>query len=271
MASTTTAPLLLALHRGEPQLMFGIRTSRSTDAVRIAASTGHHCVMIDLEHSAMPVDTAVTLAATAGDLGLTSLVRVPEREYGMIGRLLDGGADGIIAPRVETADEARTLVEACRFPPRGHRSAVAQLPQRGMAPTAAAELNPAIDRTTIVKVLIESPRGVANVAEIAAVPGVDIVGIGANDLSAELGIPGDYDDPRIAAAVDALVAAVRSQGTLGMIGGVPPGPAMRRFLDAGLSPLVLTGTDSGFLFSGASARAAEWLAAIPATPARAAE
>ena len=189
-------------------------------------------------------------------------MRVPEREYGMIGRLLDGGVDGIIAPRVETADEARTLVDASRFPPRGHRSAVTQLPQRAMTPTAAAELNPSIDASTIVKILIESPRGVANVAEIAAVPGVDIVGIGANDLSAELGVPGDYDDPRIGAAVDALVAAVRSHGTLGMIGGVPPGPAMRRFLDAGLSPLILTGTDSAFLYGGASSRAAEWLAAV---------
>jgi 2-keto-3-deoxy-L-rhamnonate aldolase RhmA len=189
-------------------------------------------------------------------------VRVPEREYGMIGRLLDGGADGIIAPRVETADEARTLVEACRFPPNGHRSAVTQLPQRRMAPAAAAELNAAIDTSTIVKILIESPRGVANAAEIAAVPGVDIVGIGANDLSAEYGVPGDYDDPRIAAAVDAIVAAVRAHGKLGMIGGVPPGHRMQRFLAAGLCPLVLTGTDSAFLFSAASARAAEWLAAI---------
>ncbi|WP_426516384.1 HpcH/HpaI aldolase family protein [Diaminobutyricibacter sp. McL0618] len=264
MQSSPTAPLLQALHLGEPQLMFGIRMSRSTDAVRIAASTGHHCVMIDLEHSTMSTDTAATLAAAAHDLGLTSLVRVPEREYGMIGRLLDGGADGIIAPRVETADDARTLVDACRFPPRGHRSAVTQLPQRGMTPASAADLNPATDASTIVKVLIESPRGVANMAEIAAVAGVDIVGIGANDLSAELGIPGDYDDPRIAAAVAELVTAVHAEGTLGMIGGVPPGPAMRRFLQAGLCPLVLTGTDSGFLYSAASTRAAEWLAA--ATP-----
>jgi 2-keto-3-deoxy-L-rhamnonate aldolase RhmA len=264
MTLSAAAPLLEALHRAEPQLMFGIRMSRTTDAVRIAASTGHHCVMIDLEHSTMPVDTAVAMAAAAGDLGLTSLVRVPEREYGMIGRLLDGGADGIIAPRVETADEARTLVEACRFPPRGHRSAVTQLPQRGMAPATATELNPAIDRSTIVKVLIESPRGVANVAEIAAVPGIDIVGIGANDLSAELGIPGDYDDPRMVEAVKDLVSAVRTQGTLGMIGGVPPGPAMKRFLDAGLCPLVLTGTDTAFLYSAAASRAAEWLAVATA-------
>ena len=262
MTPTGKAPLLDALHRGEPQLMFGIRTSRSTGCRAYRRLNGPHCAMIDLEHSTMPVDTAAAMAATAGDLGLTSLVRVPEREYGMIGRLLDGGADGIIAPRIETADEARSLVDACRFPPRGHRSAVTQLPQRRMAPASAAELYPAIDRSTIVKILIESPCGVANVGEIAAVPGVDIVGIGANDLSAELGIPGDYDDPRIAAAVDAVVAAVRAQGTLGMIGGVPIGSAMQRFLNSGLCPLVLTGIDSALLYGASSARAAKWLAAV---------
>jgi 2-keto-3-deoxy-L-rhamnonate aldolase RhmA len=86
------------LRAGEPVLMLAVRSSRTADVLRIARSTGHHAVMIDLEHSTMPLDVAASLCATAGDLGLFPFVRVPEREYGALGRLPDGGAQGIIAP-----------------------------------------------------------------------------------------------------------------------------------------------------------------------------
>ena len=66
----------------------------------------------------MPIDTAALICAAALDLGLAPFARIPEREYGVIGRLLDGGVLGIIAPRVETAEEAQDIVAACRFPPR---------------------------------------------------------------------------------------------------------------------------------------------------------
>jgi len=258
----TSAPvsLLAALRAGVPQLMLGVRISRTTDIARIAKSAGYDCLMIDLEHSAMSVDTAAALAAASGDLGLTALVRVPEHEYGMIGRLLDGGAHGIIAPRVETAEQARRLVEACRFPPRGHRSQLSQLPQRGMVPTPAAALNSTIDRETIVKVLIESPRGVAHVDEIAAVDGIDIIGIGANDLTSELGAPGDHDHPGLGLAVDLVLAAARAHDRIAMIGGVPQGPLQQRLIEAGFAPMLLAGIDSDLLFRAAVDRSSETLA-----------
>ncbi|WP_137843346.1 aldolase/citrate lyase family protein [Microbacterium sp. 2FI] len=254
---------LRALRAREPQLMLGVRMSRTTDIARIAQSAGFHCLMIDLEHSSMSIDTAVALAAAAGDLGLTALVRVPEHEYGVIGRLLDGGAHGIIAPRVETADQARRIVEACRFPPRGHRSQLSQLPHRGMVPTPAATLNTAIDRETIVKILIESPLGIANIEEIAAVDGIDIIGIGANDLTSELGVPGDHDDPAVQAAARDVLAAAGSNGKLAMIGGVPLGEVQRQLLMEGMAPLFLAGIDSDLLYRASLDRAvtvAEWYA-----------
>lgn len=119
-------PFLDRLHAGELTLMLGIRTSRTPDIVHIAHSTGHHSVMVDLEHSAMSTDVAAQLCAAAGSLGMTALVRIPEREYGMIGRLLDGGAHGVVAPRVETPDEAEQIALACRFP----RAAGGRRPRR---------------------------------------------------------------------------------------------------------------------------------------------
>ena len=107
----------------------------------------------------MSFDVAAQLCAAAGDLGLTPFVRIPERDYGTIGRLLDGGAHGIIAPRVETAAEAETIGRACRFPPRGQRSQIAMVPQLGMRPTPARELNPALDEPTIVQILARDAGG----------------------------------------------------------------------------------------------------------------
>jgi len=86
---------------------------------RIARATGHQAIWIDLEHSTIPIDTAASICAVAMDIGLASLVRVPEREYGVIGQLLDSGVLGIIAPRIESVEEAQDVVAACRFPPLG--------------------------------------------------------------------------------------------------------------------------------------------------------
>jgi 2-keto-3-deoxy-L-rhamnonate aldolase RhmA len=248
------------LRSGEPALMLAIRSSRTADVVRIAKSTGHQAVMIDLEHSTMPLDVAAGLAATAGDLGVFPFVRVPEREYGALGRLLDGGAQGIIAPRVETAAEAATVARACRFAPRGQRSQLATVPQLGMRPTPAATLNPALDDATVVQILIETPAGVASADEIAAVDGVDMLAFGANDFTAELGVPGQYGDPRVTEAVAALAEACKRHGKLLMVGGIAD-PARLSELDSlGVSPLRLTGTDSDMLYAGAAARAERFLA-----------
>jgi 2-keto-3-deoxy-L-rhamnonate aldolase RhmA len=235
-------PLLSRLRAGELTLMMGIRSARTPDAVRIAGATGHHAVMVDLEHSAMSVDAAAQLAATAHDIGLVPLVRIPEREYGVIGRLLDGGAQGIVAPRVETAEQALAITRACRFAPRGH------------------------DDDTVVVMLLETPAGLANAGQIAALDGVDMLAIGANDLTAELGAPGRYDDPRVSEAVSAAAEACRRHGKLLMIGGVADLPMLGTLAGLGACPLYLTGTDSDLLYAGSLARAhqfTEWFGARP--------
>jgi len=247
------------LHGNDPVLMLAVRSSRTADVIRIAKSTGHHAVMIDLEHSTMTLDVAASLCSTAADLGLFPFVRVREREYGALGPLLDGGAQGVIAPRVETAADATAVARACRFAPRGQRSQLAAVPQFGLRPTPAATLNPALDDATIVQILIETPAGVARAGEIAAVPGVDMLAFGANDFTAELGVPGQYADPRVTQAISALAAAAKEHGKLLMVGGVAD-PALLRDFDAlGACPLRLTGTDTDMLYAGAAARAERFL------------
>src|ERR1700726_4653775 len=129
------------LTQGIPVAALGVRSSRTADIARIARSSGHHAIWVDLEHSTMSIDTAALICAAALDLGLAPFARIPEREYGVIGRLLDGGVLGIIAPRVETVEQAQDIVAACRFPPFGHRSAVATLPHLDFAKLPAEEFN----------------------------------------------------------------------------------------------------------------------------------
>jgi 2-keto-3-deoxy-L-rhamnonate aldolase RhmA len=243
------------LRAGELTLMLGVRTGRTPDVIRIAATSGHHAVLIDLEHSAMGFDIAAQLCAAAGDLGLTPFVRVPEREYGAIGRLLDGGAHGIVAPRVETVAEAEDVSRACRFPPSGQRSQIASVPQLGMRPTPATASNPALDALTIVQILLETPAGVAQADAIAALPGVDMLALGANDLTAELGVPGQYGHPDVRDAIVAVAEASRRHGKPFMLGGVGDLALLEQYVALGVSPLLLTGIDSDLLFSAASTRA----------------
>jgi 2-keto-3-deoxy-L-rhamnonate aldolase RhmA len=241
--------------------MLGIRTSRTTDVVRIAEATGHHSVLIDLEHATMSLDTAGQLCSTSHDLGLTPFVRLPERDYGAIGRLLDGGAHGIVAPRIETAEEALTVARACRFPPRGQRSAISAVPQVALRPTPASDLNPILDASTIVQILVETPCGVANADAIAQIDGVDMLAVGANDLTAELGVPGEHRDPRVHDAIATVAAACRRHDKLLMVAGIADLSVVSSLAGLGVCPLYLTGMDTDLLFTEARARAGRFRAA----------
>jgi 2-keto-3-deoxy-L-rhamnonate aldolase RhmA len=257
IGSQSPNPFLRRISDGDLTLMLVIRSHRTAEVVRLAAATGHHAVMVDLEHSTMSTDQAAQMCAVAADLGLTPLVRVPEREYGDVARLLDGGAHGIIFPRIETANEATTASRACRFAPRGQRSAVSSVPQLGMRPTKAADLARALDDLTIVQMLIETPEAVANADAIAAVDGVDSLCIGANDLTLELGIPGAYSDPRFLEAVAAVTEACRRHSKPLQIGGVADLEIIASLVRAGASALMITGTDTDLLFSAAGRRVSE--------------
>ena len=262
---TAGVQFLDRLRAGDLTLMLGIRGSRTTDVVGIAHSTGHHCIMVDLQHSTMPTDVAAALCTAAGSLGMTALVRIPEGEYGMIGRVLDGGAHGVIAPRIETVEEARRVARACRFAPRGQRSQTSQVPQFGMRPTPAAELNPALDESVVVQMLLETPKGIANADAIAAQDGVDMLAIGANDLTTELGVPGRFDDPRIEDAVATVAEACRRHRKLLMVAGIRDQSTYESLVPLGVCPLVLTGMDTMLLYQAAAASAERAIASNQAT------
>jgi 2-keto-3-deoxy-L-rhamnonate aldolase RhmA len=231
------------LRNGQPLYALGVRFSRTTDIARLAHGAGYHVIWVDLEHSTIALDEAVQICGCAADLGMTPWVRVAERDYGSIGRVLDGGASGIIVPRVEDADQASDAVMATRFPPLGQRSQIAILPQLQFERLPAGETNRRIDAMNTLQVLIETRKGVENADAIAAVDGVDILGVGINDLSADLGCLGEQSHPALQAACEKVIAAARRHGKLPIVGGVADPARYAQLLMLGMAPLIMAGMD----------------------------
>jgi 2-keto-3-deoxy-L-rhamnonate aldolase RhmA len=250
--------VLQRLAQGEPLLSLGIRNARTAEIVRMAKTAGFGLLWIDLEHSSISIDCAAQIIGSAADLAMEAWVRVPERDYGVIGRLLDGGATGIIAPRVETAEEARKVVDAVRFPPRGQRSLTALLPQAKYRRMPAAELMRCADLATTVHILIESAQGVRNADAIAAIDGVDILHVGLNDLSVDLGHVDQLRHPDVLDACKRVIGAAHSRDKLAVVGGATDPALFVELLNAGAAPLVFAAIDTDVIAAGLTQRATDW-------------
>jgi 2-keto-3-deoxy-L-rhamnonate aldolase RhmA len=170
---------------------------------------GFDFVVIDLEHSSVGVSTLEPLIIAARAVGLATLVRTWGEDVGLIGKVLDMGAHGIMAPHVDSAERARAIVEQARFPPQG---------RRGFSPLTKfdAQREPlrALGQSTYVVVQIEGHKAMERVGKIATVPGVDAVFVGPYDLALSMGIkPGSA---RVFSAAERMAREVPSTIALGI-------------------------------------------------------
>jgi 2-keto-3-deoxy-L-rhamnonate aldolase RhmA len=243
------------LEAGELALGVGLRQARTVDIAKIMKTAGYDFLFIDGEHNAMSVDMAGQIINAAQDAGITPIVRGPGFQHFHASRALDAGAQGIVVPHVDTAEIAARMVDQCRYPPQGHRSVTGTLPQIDFAALPMAEATAAINEATLVVVMLETPLAIDNVEAIAAVPGLDVLLVGANDLCMEMGIPGELDHPRIGQAFERIVAACRANGKHAGLGGVYDPPLMERYLAMGFR-MVLAGSDFSFMLGAAKERAA---------------
>ncbi len=242
------------LKEGRLAIGMGLRQARTVDAAQIARTAGFDWLFIDCEHSSMDTDTAAQIAAASLAAGITPLVRVPGKEHWHASRMLDNGAQGVVVPHVDTAGEAKRVADACRFPPLGHRSMGGGLQQLGFAPMPVGEAARIVNDETLVVVMLESPAGIENCEAIAAVPGIDALLIGTNDFCFELGVPGQFDDPRVAQAYRRMIAACRRHGKFAGMGGMYTAPLLERHIAMGVQ-LVLAGSDFSLLMQAATERA----------------
>jgi len=214
---------------------------RSLETIEIIALAGFHAVILDLEHGPYGVDSLGSLILAARARGIYTIVRVLKNDSGMIGAVLDAGADGVLVPQVSTKAEAQAAVDAARFAPDGMRGANSWV--------RAADFNGSSDwfakanREVAVIVMIEGKAGVANVLDIVNTPSLDGVFLGPVDLSHSLGVPGQVDHDLVVEKMrDVLCIAKRHSLATAVFSPTPE--ASRQWLEMG-AKVIACGVDTG--------------------------
>lgn len=239
-------PALERLRRGELSLGIVLRQARSVETARIFATAGFDWLFLDLEHNPMSIETASEMSVAALDSGIAPLVRVPENQYWLATRALDGGAQGIVMPHVDTVEQARETVRNLRYPPVGRRSISSMQVHVGFRHVPVGELTRALDERFLVAVMLETEAAIGNCEAIAAVEGIDVVMVGANDLCLDLGMPGEVMHPGVVAMYERVAAACRAQGRFAGIGGVRTEADLKVCFDLGFR-FILAANDVALL------------------------
>ena len=215
---------------------------------------GFDFLVVDMEHVPLDVADMIEILRTVAGTPAQAIVRPPWNDMVTVKRTLDAGAQSLMFPFVQNADEARRAVAFTRYPPAGVRG-VAATHRGSRYGTIANYLKRANDEVCVI-VQIETPAALERLEEIAAVPGVDSIFVGPGDLSASMGHLGDIAHAEVQAKLAAAAAACRKLGKpCGIIGFNPE--AAKKFLGYGFS-WVAVGSDMALMVG----RAQEYLAAM---------
>jgi 4-hydroxy-2-oxoheptanedioate aldolase len=213
--TTIQNPRLRLLNRikanGFPLLTF--MAIPSVRMAQIVALTGLDGIIIDCEHGHIGDDSMHNSVAAISALGVSPVIRIRGPAHDILKRALDTGAHGIMVPQINNAEEAQQIVASAKFPPQGVRGQGSAFPAIGHGLTTPEYMKSA-NETIITMIQIETRAGVENVDAICAVPGVDLVFIGPNDLAQSLlgYTPARGDEPEFVAAIDKIIAAARKHG-----------------------------------------------------------
>lgn len=176
---------------------------------QLLVNAGAEYVIYDMEHTGTSFETIKAQISHCRSLPIAPMARVPRGEYHFLARALDIGCHGVMIPMVESEDEARAIVEATHYPPRGRRGAAFGFAHDDYAAGDPKAKMRAADARTLVIAQIETERGLEHVEAIAAVEGIDVLWVGHFDLTNFLGIPGQFDNPTYLKALERIVAAGR--------------------------------------------------------------
>jgi 4-hydroxy-2-oxoheptanedioate aldolase len=179
-------------------------TIPSSWTAEVASRLGHDWVCIDTQHGLIGYDTMLPMLQAISAGGATAIVRVPWNEPGTIMKALDAGAAGVIVPMVNSVEQAKAAVEVMRYPPDGSRS---------MGPIRARDVQSDWKRPLSI-VMIETVQAVESAGEILAVPGIDAVFVGPNDLAVSAGLESSYEGrhPQHRRLIERIAEAARVNG-----------------------------------------------------------
>ncbi len=236
-ASSLKVPntVLDVLRRGDVATTLSLRLVRTPEIVLLARAAGFDSVFVDLEHSTISDEAVAQISITSLAAGLTPLIHVRSAHSEGIGAGLDGGALGIIVPHVDSVEDATAAVKAARYAPRGGRGISSALPFFDFRTVPSSAATAAIDAATLVIAMIESQAALDRIDDIANVDGVDVLLVGANDLTANIGVPGDHGSAKARAAYRRVIDAAETAGKFAGVGGVPlEGGVLRDVIQEGM-------------------------------------
>jgi len=222
----------------------------------VCAGSGLDWLLIDMEHAPNGLESVLAHLQAVAPYPATPLVRVPGYLPVMVKQVLDLGAQNILMPMVDTAEQAEAAVRAVRYPPRGIRGVGSALARSARWNRVDDYLTDA-ERYVSLFVQIESATGVENAAAIAAVDGVDGVFVGPSDLAASMGLIGQQSHPDVVAAVVRAFAGVTAAGKPVGVNAFDPVVA-ESYLEAGAS-FILVGADVAMLARGSEELAARFI------------
>ncbi len=191
---------------------------------KILESANLDFVVVDMEHTGFDAERIADLMAWFKATTVTPFVRIPQTQYHFISRTMDAGAMGIMAPNVESAGQARSLVEAVKFAPMGRRGVGLGTAHTDYVVPDPVEYFRWSNETTSVICQIESTEGLANLEAIASTEGVDVLWVGHFDLSQSLGAPGQFHHPQFLEGLRQVVEAARRYGKAA---GIQPGNSLQ--------------------------------------------
>jgi 2-keto-3-deoxy-L-rhamnonate aldolase RhmA len=232
-----------ALAEGRLQLGTSFAQIPSPDIARILAAAGFDWAFIDTEHGWFGIETVKEVCYASVRAGLCPIVRVVNLDYGLVARALDCGAQGVMFPRVESAELLERAVSWTKFPPVGIRGCGLNIAHIDFAKASIAEVVEHANANTMVVLQIETKRAVKMRDELLSVGGIDAVMVGPVDLSISLGVPGEFQHPKMVEAMEQIRDACLAHG-------VAPGTQTRTL------PLAKFWRERGMRFLGCSSEVA---------------
>jgi 4-hydroxy-2-oxoheptanedioate aldolase len=227
------------IRAGERSLGTWLQSGSPTFA-EMASIAGFDFLIVDQEHGLGSLEEAVDMMRAAAGGDATVVVRVPSSDPIYLKRLVDAGVEGILVPMVDTAEQARSIVAACRFPPRGTRGNAWDI-ARASSYGFATDYYGQADDSLLIIAQVETATAVDNAAEIAAVNGIDGIFIGPTDLSGSIGLPGQTGAPEVTALIAQAMTAARNAGK--PLASVPRiGRTWQQIFDDGFE-MVATGSE----------------------------
>jgi 2-keto-3-deoxy-L-rhamnonate aldolase RhmA len=194
----------------------------STGIGRIMAEAGAEFCVFDMEHSGWSMETIKQVIATSRSADLVPFVRPPTTQYHLISRALDVGAMGLVIPLVNTPEQARFAVECAMYPPRGKRGCAFALAHDDYAGGDLANKMKHTNENVFIIAQIETEEGLKNVDAIIGTPGIDALWIGQFDLTASLGIPGQFDHMKFKDATKRIVEACHKHNKVATLAVMNP-------------------------------------------------